>query len=88
MYHEIWKFPLKVYDEFEIEAPDPIFPLSIQVQGEAICLWAIVNPDAPKVKKKIFCFGTGHTLSIKNKTHIGTVQQGRMVWHFFIGHNY
>jgi hypothetical protein len=51
-------------------------------------LWAIVNPDAPKLKKKFFCVGMGHPFEIKNKTYIGTVQGNSFVWHYFMVHNY
>jgi hypothetical protein len=86
--HEIWKYNLPIEYEFEIEMPDPIFPLTIQRQGMGFFLWAIVNPDAPKLKKKFFCVGMGHPFEIKNKTYIGTVQGNSFVWHYFMVHNY
>lgn len=48
----IWKFPLKVTDEQEVELPSQHRILSVGVQDdEQICLWAMVDPDSLKKTK-------------------------------------
>ena len=53
----IWKFPLTA-EETEIEAPIEHF-LTVQMQGDTPCVWAIVNPDKTPRKYKVVIIGTG-----------------------------
>lgn len=85
----IWKFPLKVADTQVIDIPMPADILTIQMQGETPCLWALVNPDAEeKAIKAIAIFGTGHPLPDRAMTYIGTFQLhgGALVFHVFEVH--
>lgn len=41
----IWKYPLYVQDVQTVEMPDEADILTVQVQGDVPCLWAMVNPD-------------------------------------------
>lgn len=89
MKQAIWKFPLKVEAEQFIEAPAALIPLALQAQGDIPCLWALVSPDAPKTKLRIIMRGTGWVdddreldLALKYR-HLGTVQLGGFVWHYF-----
>lgn len=83
----IWKFPLEVTDEQIIEMPDKSTILSIQTQFGNPCIWALVNPDADKTKRRFFIFGIGHNVEIEEGLirHIGTfqMQEGRLVFHVF-----
>lgn len=78
----IWKF-LLTEEETEIEAPIEQF-LTVQMQGNVPCVWAIVNPyQAPK-KYNVYMFGTGREYQkIDASRYIGTVQDGTYVWHCF-----
>jgi len=71
----IWKFPLKIVDEQEIETPELWNPLSLQVQK--------VAPDTQKVRRKIKCFGTGHPIPAPLTKYLGTCQTGPFVWHYY-----
>lgn len=79
----VWKFPLNEMPQ-DIEAPIVDF-LTVQYQGDTICVWAIVNPDAPPNKYRLYVEGTGWESSkISYDTYIGTVQDGGgYVWHIF-----
>jgi len=64
--------------------------LCVQYQGNALCLWAIVNADEPVERCEIAIVGTGHPMPPDNQVipkaiYIGTVQQPQMpfVWHVF-----
>ena len=76
----IWKFPLTA-EETEIEAPIEHF-LTVQMQGDTPCVWAIVNPDKTPRKYKVVIIGTGWECQrIDASKYIGTVQAGMYVWH-------
>lgn len=86
MSRAIWKFPLKITDAQHITAPAGAKIIAVQMQGDTLCLWAIVNPDAPTKRIEIRVHGTGHPLPVDaDYDHIGTVQAsgGALVWHVF-----
>lgn len=86
MTETIWKFPLKLQHEQEIEMPAGAKILTVALQKDIICLWALCNPDVPKQKKEIVIFGTGQPIH-ENLTlkYIGSVQvcNGDFAWHVF-----
>lgn len=58
--------------------------LSVQIQGDRITLWAVVDTLADEVPREINIRGTGHALrGVKPDSFIGTVQDGPYVWHVF-----
>ena len=94
----IWKFAI-CFDEqtgimmprgaeiLKVDASDSDrndYPIT-QLQNGYI--WAIVDPDAPKVLRKIDVRGTGYGLSdsLGKHNYIGSVQivSGTLVYHFF-----
>lgn len=78
----VWKFPLNETPQ-DIEAPIVDF-LTVQYQGDTICVWAIVNQDTPPSKYRLYVEGTGWESSkISHDTYIGTVQGDGCVWHIF-----
>jgi hypothetical protein len=87
--YTIWKFLFSIQDEFELEMPDTPFPLTVQLQDDVPCMWAIVNPNAPKAKKRFRVYGTGHPIGeLSGQHYIGTIQQNGFVWHIFSLSNY
>lgn len=56
----IWKFPLEITDEQEINMPAEATVLSVGFQGDQLCAWALVNNKHPDVKRTFFIVGTGH----------------------------
>jgi hypothetical protein len=90
----IWKFQLRVWSiwrsdcrqfEQEIAVPTAARFLSAQIQGDQLCLWALVNPKAPLQLKRIVILGTGHPVPTEQMRFIDTVQMenGALIWHIF-----
>lgn len=82
----IWKFPLKLVGRQIVVMPSGAKILSVQTQEDAVCLWVMCNPDAPKSHKVIDIHGTGHRIPAETeRIFIGTVQteNGSLVWHIF-----
>ena len=83
----IWKFPLGVADEQTIEMPQGAKVLAVQVQGEQVCVWVLVDPHADKERRTFYIVGTGHDLwdDWGRLRHLGTFQLrgGALVFHVF-----
>ena len=84
----IWKFD--VPPEGPIEIPKGAEILTVQIQHEKPVLWAIVDPEAPKVKRVAQVFGTGHEVPkgvLFDNQYVGTFQAagGTFIWHLFLG---
>ena len=82
----IWKFPISGPAVW-IEMPRGAEILTIQLQGEIPTVWAMVDPDAPKVRRKIVILGTGHVVASwppdRRYKYINTFQVGPFVFHLF-----
>lgn len=86
--HAIWKYPITILEEQTVEMPIGARILSVQMQGGGLVLWALVDPEANREKRRIAVHGTGHPVDIAETRHfIGTVQTngGALVWHVFDG---
>lgn len=84
----IWKFPIPIMDTIQIEMPAEAKILCVQVQGDTPTLWAIVDPEALKVKRTFYVRGTGHQMYGAEKSlYVGTFQilGGSLVFHLFDG---
>lgn len=59
--------------------------ISVQIQNETLCLWAICDDDkgVETETRVIKLIGTGHPMPDLPREFIGTVQQGSSVWHIF-----
>lgn len=83
----IWKFKFNTTDNLVIKMPKGSKVLSVQVQGEQPCMWALVDPDAKKENRKFRIFGTGHLVPsiVEDLQFIATYQEqgGALVWHLF-----
>lgn len=82
----IWKFPIVVTDDQEVEMPEGARIVTVQVQKGTLNLWAIVDPSAPLKKRHIKVVGTGHSQSsLSSLSYIGTAQmmEGTLIWHVF-----
>jgi len=84
---KIFKYPLSVTDHQEIHVPVGGKFISVQVQNNEICLWALVDEDKIQVAREIRVIGTGHPIydDSGNMDYIGTVQMmsGKLIWHIF-----
>ena len=58
--------------------------LSVQMQNDDLCIWAIVDPESPKVMKHFTFIGTGQEPpNLEIWEFLVTIQNGPLVWHFF-----
>lgn len=92
---QIWKYELTQTASNTFEMPKGAKILTVQMQNEIPCIWAIVNIGTPslsgesffKVERRTFkTVGTGRNFENADKAiYIGTIQalEGRLVWHIF-----
>lgn len=69
-------------DDCVINMPDSTI-LTIQYQGDQLCLWAEVNPSSAVGPHHFRVFGTGHDIPSISRKHLGTVQKDGYVWHVY-----
>jgi len=81
----IWKFPIIITDAVAVKMPAGAQVLSVQVQKEVVCLWAIVNPDNPMEDRRFRIYGTGNPCFSPANRFVGTFQiyGGELVFHLF-----
>ena len=84
---QVWKYQLKLEDEQLVEIPGIYESLCVKLQHGNPCLWALVDPEQPKKKVKIYCVGTGHATKFRMEDviYIGTIliNNEYIVLHFF-----
>ena len=80
----IWKYPVPAND-CDIMIPSGGKILSVGLQGKVLVVWALVNPEAPKIPRHIQCINTGDSCEVHPNAHfLGTVTtEGGIVWHVF-----
>jgi len=71
-----------------ISLPKGAVILSLQNQREAICFWALIDPEAETERRIFHVVGTGHEIGqefLDNSNYIGSLQQqgGLYVWHIY-----
>lgn len=81
----IWKFPFEVRDVMRIDMPEGAKILSVQVQKDQPCMWALVDTSAPLKTQKFAIRGTGNPIEGWLGTFVGTFQlfDGDRVFHLF-----
>ena len=85
----VWKYTLKPAVTLDIPVGSQI--LTIREQGEDICLWALVDPQAEKEPRRFLVMGTGHTVPDPDEgpaltlTYVGSahLHGGTLVFHAF-----
>ena len=88
---KVYKYPIPTIDCFSLLLPRGAKVLCVQPQGDAVCIWALVDPDAEKLSRKFYIVGTGHELGSEVSTrdaaeaYVGTFQVhgGTLVFHLF-----
>lgn len=80
----IYKYPLELTDNQLLTLPSSARPLSVQLQGDQLCLWAEVNTGVGGLKDAVISIvGTGHEIPRGAVHYLGTVQQAAFVWHVY-----
>lgn len=80
----IFKYELRITDEQKIDLPKGAIILSVQMQGDTLCLWAMVDTDNKLESRSIAIIETGDPCWCPNWNFIGTIQGPVFVWHVFI----
>lgn len=57
---QVWKYQLAPVVTFDMPVGAQI--LKVHEEGEEICLWALVDPDADTEPRTFLGFGTGHNI--------------------------
>lgn len=86
----IWKFQLGDVDNAfrtDVEMPVDAKILSVAVQNDLIQVWAMVDSEAPKRRRRFSIRGTGHQCHDGDGEYVGTAMfhGGRYVFHVFDG---
>lgn len=84
---KIYKYPFVITSEQSIKLPKGAKPLSVQLQFDIPCLWALVDEGNQPEDRILVIHGTGNPIdSIDDHTYLGTIQmrEGTFVWHVFI----
>ena len=82
----VWKFRLVMTDVQSVQMPMGAEILTVQMQGEQCCLWALCEPENVTHSRTILIHGTGHPVGDIAR-YIGSVQMmgGALVFHVFEG---
>ena len=84
----IWQFSLGGANDWQIVAmPEGARVLSARVQHGGIYMWALVDPDAPKINHTVRIVGTGHLADgLEDWEFVDTVEMlgGELIFHVFI----
>lgn len=80
----IYKYPLLILDEQEVEMPMGAGLMTVQMQNGQPCLWALVDTRNTVEKRKVLIRGTGHPADNVGR-YISTFQMkgGALVFHAF-----
>ena len=80
----IYKYAIEATDDLIIEMPKGAIILTVQVQRGYPCIWAIIDTNAPMVRRHLKVFRTGHPMPA-TIPYIGTFQimGGDLVFHLF-----
>lgn len=81
----IYKYPINLTTEKQrLCLPENSQLLSVQMQNEKLCVWALIDESQPMSMVRFHIFGTGDNLPDDlNAVFLGTVQDGIYVWHVF-----
>ncbi len=78
----IWKFTL--HPGFAVSMPVGAEVLHAAGQGDEVCIWALVDPTAPKERRRFDVYGTGHPMPADPGRYVGTAHlSGPLVFHVF-----
>lgn len=89
----IWKFPLHITDELDVEMPGGAELLFVAGQGQILSVWAKVDPESVPKTRHLYIRGTGQPLpewhengfNARAVTYVGSAQIDVFVWHVFDG---
>ena len=62
MKETIYKYVLNVDDKQQVSIPLDAEILSVQMQGESLCMWALIDTENEPENRTFEIFGTGHSI--------------------------
>lgn len=77
----IWRYDLEHGGTIQIPAGARI--MAVAWLNDGLKLWAMCDPEMPKMKRVIHMISTGHTVG-ETWDYCGTVPHGTDVWHVFL----
>ena len=85
MIKKILRYDLVLEDETTLQLPRGAAVLTAQVQGGRPVLWALVDPNEPKVLRKFQLHRTGAPAPgfLDGERHLATLQLGDDAYHLF-----
>ena len=82
----VWKFPLGFADYTLVDMPRGAVLLFAAMQEDRLCLWALVDTDAPTKPRSFRIAGTGHPIRDEDAPRwVGTVMLhgANLIFHVF-----
>jgi hypothetical protein len=81
---KIYKYALKP-TELQTVSMHPGEILHVGEQGHNVCIWALVDPDAPLEERKFAVVPTGESCPYSSDQHLGTAKlhNGSLIFHIF-----
>lgn len=85
---KIYKYELSFENRNFIKMPEKSEIMDIQIQNGKPVMWALVDRDSPEIVVKINVYGTGWVIDHKatKDEYLATLQNGDLVWHFFMNY--
>jgi len=83
---QIWKYQLTVRDRMHVLMPRGAKILTVQIQRDNPCVWALVDPEKADERRTFVIFGTGHpVIHDERLIYIGSFQLdgGALIFHVF-----
>ena len=78
----IYKYPLKLFGETDLEMPSNAQFIHAECQGDIPMVWFKHNPSMCLYEKRTFLLlGTGQVFDSSDKKFLKTFMQGPFVWH-------
>lgn len=79
----IWKWPLNMTAEQDLQLPSAARFLALQLQGGNPQLWFMCDAHAALESRRFVIHGTGHPVPDNHGEYVATFQTGALVWHVF-----
>lgn len=79
----VWKYKVHRATDQAVPMPAGAELLRVDFQDGMMQIWALVDPEAEIVGRRILILGTGHVVEWQDYTYVGTTFQGPFVWHVF-----
>ena len=79
----IYKFLIPIEDYTELSLPTGSIPRAVAALYDNIAVWVELDPTLPLIPYRFSVYGTGHRIHADNETYVGTVFDGKYVWHVY-----